>query len=35
MKGHCLLKLMQFGEHLSGFPVRDIPLHHIELLVAN
>lgn len=21
MKGHCLLKLMQFGEHLSGFPV--------------
>lgn len=20
MKGHCLLKLVQFGEHLSGFP---------------
>jgi len=22
MKGQCLLKLMQFSEHLSGFPVR-------------
>jgi hypothetical protein len=21
MKGQCLLKLMQFGEHLSGYPV--------------
>jgi hypothetical protein len=21
MKGQCLLKLMQFSEHLSGFPV--------------
>ena len=24
MKGQCLLKLMQFSEHLSGFPVGTI-----------
>lgn len=24
MKGQCLLKLMQFSEHLSGFPVSRI-----------
>ena len=25
MKGQCLLKLMQFSEHLSGFPVSTAP----------
>jgi hypothetical protein len=35
MKTRCLLKLMQFGERLSGFPVRLFPKCSKQTLIAD